>query len=81
MVLQALLKERCTTLVVVVVVEGEGEPTSETEGLVATEEAGILVAETKIRTEVGAAGTRTVGVRLAKLPMSSSIAPENWESA
>ena len=67
-------------LVVVAVVEEEGEPTSETEGLMDVEEARIFVAETRIQTEVGVVGTRTIGVRLAQLRVSSSTAPENWES-
>ena len=66
---------------IIVVAKEEVELTSETEGLVAVEEVGILKAETRIRTEVGAIGTRTVGVMLVQFLVSSSIAPENWESA
>ena len=60
--------------------EEEGEPTFEIEGLMVAEEAGILMAETRIRTEARAAGTKTARVRLTQLPESSSTTPENWES-
>ena len=63
------------------VVEEAVEPTCEIEGLVAAEEARIVVAETWIRTEAWAAGTRTAGVMPMQLLVSSSTAPENWESA
>ena len=51
MAMLAVLVAKVEGLAVATVVEGEVEPTSETEGLVAAKEAGILVAEIRIRRE------------------------------
>ena len=54
-------------LAIAKVVEGEVEPIVRTKGLVAAEEAVILVVETRIRTKAGAVGTMTAGVRHVQL--------------
>ena len=80
MAVPAILAVRVEGLVAAAVVEEEVEPTCETEGLVAVEEAEILVAKTRIQTEAGAARTRTAGVMLVQLLVSSSTTSKNWES-